>query len=42
MVVRSEIVLLKYWFSVSDAEQESRFQARIDESPYQVGESLAV
>ena len=26
MVVRSGIVLLKYWFSVSDAEQESRFQ----------------
>ena len=31
MVVRSGIVLLKYWFSVSDAEQESRFQARIDD-----------
>lgn len=31
MVVRSGIVLLKYWFSVSDAEQESRFQSRIDD-----------
>ena len=30
MLVRSGIVLLKYWFSVSDAEQEARFQARID------------
>jgi polyphosphate kinase 2 len=29
MLVRSGIVLLKYWFSVSDAEQERRFQARI-------------
>jgi hypothetical protein len=42
MVVRSGIVLLNYWFSVSDAEQESRFQSLINESPYQVGESLAV
>lgn len=31
MVVRSGIVLLKYWFSVSDAEQESRFQSRIED-----------
>jgi polyphosphate kinase 2 len=31
MLVRSGIVLLKYWFSVSDAEQESRFQSRIDD-----------
>ena len=31
MLVRSGIVLLKYWFSVSDAEQEARFQARIDD-----------
>ncbi|MCX5939799.1 MAG: polyphosphate kinase 2 [Cyanobium sp. LacPavin_0818_WC50_MAG_67_9] len=31
MLVRSGIVLLKYWFSVSDEEQESRFQARIDD-----------
>jgi len=28
MLVRSGIVLLKYWFSVSDAEQERRFQER--------------
>jgi polyphosphate kinase 2 len=28
MLVRSGIILLKYWFSVSDAEQEARFQAR--------------
>jgi polyphosphate kinase 2 len=30
MLVRSGIVLIKYWFSVSDEEQERRFQARID------------
>ena len=29
MLVRSGIVLIKYWFSVSDAEQERRFEARI-------------
>jgi polyphosphate kinase 2 len=29
MLVRSGIILVKYWFSVSDAEQERRFQARI-------------
>lgn len=28
MLVRSHIVLLKYWLSVSDAEQERRFQDR--------------
>ncbi len=28
MIVRSGIILLKYWFSVSDAEQERRFQKR--------------
>lgn len=28
MIVRSGIVLLKYWFSVSDEEQERRFQKR--------------
>jgi polyphosphate kinase 2 (PPK2 family) len=27
--VRSGIILIKYWFSVSDEEQERRFQARI-------------
>lgn len=30
MLLRSGIILLKYWFSVSDQEQERRFQARID------------
>ncbi len=29
MLVRAGILLIKYWFSVSDTEQESRFQARI-------------
>jgi polyphosphate kinase 2 len=29
MLVRAGIVLIKYWFSVSDAEQERRFQSRI-------------
>jgi polyphosphate kinase len=29
MLVRSGIIVLKYWFSVSDDEQERRFQARI-------------
>jgi polyphosphate kinase 2 len=31
MLVRSGIILIKYWFSVSDKEQERRFQARIDD-----------
>jgi len=31
MLVRSGIILLKYWFSVSDKEQERRFQDRIDD-----------
>jgi polyphosphate kinase 2 len=31
MLVRSRIILIKYWFSVSDEEQEHRFQARIDD-----------
>ena len=30
MLVRSGIILLKYWFSVSDEEQERRFQKRVD------------
>jgi polyphosphate kinase 2 len=30
MLVRSGIILLKYWFSVSDEEQERRFEARVD------------
>jgi polyphosphate kinase 2 len=29
MLVRAGIILVKYWFSVSDKEQERRFQARI-------------
>jgi len=29
MLVRSGIVLIKYWFSVSDEEQEARFQSRL-------------
>src|SRR5581483_5842662 len=29
MLVRSGIILIKYWFSVSDEEQERRFQERI-------------
>ena len=29
MLVRSGIIVIKYWFSVSDAEQERRFQNRI-------------
>ena len=29
MLIRSGIILIKYWFSVSDEEQERRFQGRI-------------
>jgi polyphosphate kinase len=29
MLIRSGIQIIKYWFSVSDAEQERRFQARV-------------
>jgi polyphosphate kinase 2 len=29
MLVRSGIILIKYWFSISDEEQELRFQGRI-------------
>ena len=29
MLIRSGVILIKYWFSVSDAEQERRFQRRI-------------
>ena len=29
MLIRSGIILIKYWFSVSDAEQERRFQKRL-------------
>ncbi len=31
MLVRSGIIVIKYWFSVSDEEQEQRFQARIND-----------
>jgi polyphosphate kinase 2 len=30
MLIRSRIVLIKYWFSVSNKEQEKRFQERIE------------
>ncbi len=33
MIIRSGIILIKYWFSVSDEEQEKRFQARLDDPP---------
>jgi len=29
MLIRSGVILLKYWFSVSDEEQEKRFHARV-------------
>ncbi|HEX7491445.1 MAG TPA: polyphosphate kinase 2 [Candidatus Limnocylindrales bacterium] len=31
MLIHSGVILLKYWFSVSDEEQERRFQGRIQE-----------
>ncbi len=31
MLIRSGIILIKYWFSVSDEEQEKRFQGRIND-----------
>lgn len=31
MLIRSGIILIKYWFSVSDEEQEIRFQERIND-----------
>jgi polyphosphate kinase 2 len=31
MLIRSGIILIKYWLSVSDEEQERRFQARIND-----------
>lgn len=31
MLIRSGIILVKYWFSVSNEEQERRFQARIND-----------
>jgi polyphosphate kinase 2 len=31
MLIRSGIILIKYWFSVSDEEQEKRFKARLQD-----------
>jgi polyphosphate kinase 2 len=31
MLVRSGVILIKYWFSVSDEEQEKRFQDRLND-----------
>jgi polyphosphate kinase 2 len=31
MLIRSGIILIKYWFSVSDEEQEKRFQDRLND-----------
>ena len=31
MILRSGIILVKYWFSISDDEQEKRFKSRIDD-----------
>lgn len=31
MLIRSGIILIKYWFSISDKEQEKRFQKRIND-----------
>jgi polyphosphate kinase len=31
MLIRSGIIMIKYWFSVSDEEQDRRFQDRIDD-----------
>ncbi|MDF1799442.1 MAG: polyphosphate kinase 2 [Planctomycetota bacterium] len=31
LLIRAGVILIKYWFSVSDDEQERRFQARIDD-----------
>ncbi|PLX12062.1 MAG: polyphosphate kinase 2 [Marinilabiliales bacterium] len=31
MLIRSGIVILKYWFSVSEEEQEQRFQSRLED-----------
>ncbi len=31
MLIRSGIILIKYWFSVSDEEQERRFQSRLND-----------
>jgi polyphosphate kinase len=31
MLIRSGVILIKYWFSVSNEEQERRFQCRLDD-----------
>ncbi|MCI0442603.1 polyphosphate kinase 2 [bacterium] len=31
MLIRSGIILIKYWFSVNDKEQEKRFRSRLDD-----------
>jgi polyphosphate kinase 2 (PPK2 family) len=31
MLIHSGIILIKYWFSVSDEEQENRFRERIED-----------
>jgi polyphosphate kinase 2 len=31
MIIRSGVILVKYWFSVSDEEQEKRFQERVND-----------
>jgi len=31
MLIRSKITLVKYWFSITDEEQELRFQARVND-----------
>jgi len=31
MLIRSGVILIKYWFSISDGEQENRFQERIND-----------
>jgi polyphosphate kinase 2 len=31
MLIRSGVILIKYWFSVSNEEQEHRFQCRLDD-----------
>ncbi len=31
MLIRSGVILIKYWFSVSDEEQERRFQSRLND-----------
>jgi polyphosphate kinase 2 len=41
MLVRSGLTLIKYWFSVSDEEQERRFQQRIQETDGQIQQVFA-